>query len=84
MTSAAAARLRLADRGSIAPGMKADLCLFDPGRIIDRATFADPIQLPDGVAWVLVNGTPVLHDRTPTGRLPGSLLRMANAVAAGS
>lgn len=82
MTSAAAARLRLADRGAIAPGMKADLCLFDPGRIIDRATFADPIQLPDGVAWVFVNGIPVLRDRTPTGHLPGSLLRMANVVSA--
>jgi N-acyl-D-amino-acid deacylase len=82
MTSAAAARLRLADRGAIAPRMKADLCLFDPVRIRDRATFADPIRLPDGVAWLIVNGTPVLHDRTPTGRLPGSLLRMDNVVAA--
>jgi hypothetical protein len=68
-------------RGSIAPGMKVDLCLFDPERINDRATFADPTQLPDGIAWVFVNGIPVLHDRNPSGRLPGSLLRMDNAIA---
>jgi N-acyl-D-amino-acid deacylase len=75
MTSAPAARLRLPDRGAVAPGHKADLCLFDPAQIADRATFADPTQLPDGIAWILVNGEPVLHNRQWTGALPGILLR---------
>jgi N-acyl-D-amino-acid deacylase len=75
MTSAAAGRLRIADRGVVAAGMRADLCLFDPVRVIDRATYSDPVRLPDGIAWVLVNGVPVLHDRAPTDHLPGALLR---------
>jgi N-acyl-D-amino-acid deacylase len=75
MTSAAADRLRLPDRGAVVPGRKADLCLFDPARVADRATYADPTQLPDGIAWVFVNGEPVLHDRESTGVLPGRLLR---------
>lgn len=75
ITGAPAQRLRLRDRGLIAPGMKADLCLFDPARIIDRATFSDPAQLPTGIAWVFVNGRPVLHEGIPTGEYPGMLLR---------
>ncbi|MDP9363333.1 MAG: D-aminoacylase [Chloroflexota bacterium] len=75
MTGAAARRLRLTDRGSIEIGKRADLCLFDPDRVRDRATFAEPEQLPDGIAWVMVNGEPVLHDHEPTGKLPGSILR---------
>lgn len=75
MTSAAAARLRLPDRGVVAPGYKADLCLFDPVRVADRATYVDPTQLPEGIAWVIVNGEPVLRDRVATGALPGRLLR---------
>jgi N-acyl-D-amino-acid deacylase len=75
MTGAAAQRLRLTDRGVIEIGKRADLCLFDPNRVRDRATFADPEQLPDGIAWVIVNGEPVLHDRQPTGKLPGRVLR---------
>ncbi|MEA2584905.1 MAG: N-acyl-D-amino-acid deacylase [Thermomicrobiales bacterium] len=82
MTGAAAERLRLADRGAVVAGRKADLCLFDPARAADRATFADPTQLPEGIAWVLVNGQPVLHDRELTGALPGRLLRQGDGVAA--
>ena len=61
--------------------MKVDLCLFDPARVVDRATYDDPSQLPDGVAWVFVNGEPVLHDREPTGLLPGTLLRWRSSAA---
>jgi N-acyl-D-amino-acid deacylase len=75
MTGAAAQRLRLTDRGVIEIGKRADLCLFDPDRVRDRATFAEPEQLPDGIAWVIVNGEPVLHDRETTGKLPGRILR---------
>lgn len=75
MTGAAAERLRMGDRGIIAPGKKADFCLFDPARVIDRATFEDPMQFPEGITWVIVNGRPVLHDREPTGELPGTVIR---------
>jgi N-acyl-D-amino-acid deacylase len=75
MTSAAAERLRLDDRGAVVAGRKADLCLFDPATIVDRATFADPIQFPDGIGWVIVNGKPVLREREHTGALPGRMLR---------
>jgi N-acyl-D-amino-acid deacylase len=75
MTGAAADRLRLTDRGRIAPGMKADLCLFDAACVIDRATFARPTEPPAGIAWVIVNGRPVLRDAVPTGERPGALLR---------
>lgn len=75
MTSAAASCLGLPDRGAIAVGMQADLVLFDADRIADRATFADSTRFPDGIAWVIVNGVPVLHNTVPTGALPGKLLR---------
>jgi N-acyl-D-amino-acid deacylase len=75
MTGAAAERLRLEDRGTIDVGKWADLCLFDPARVRDHGTFAEPEQLPSGIAWVFVNGEPVLHDRQPTGNLPGQVLR---------
>ena len=77
MTGAAAARLRLPDRGTIAPGNWADLCLFNPVTIRDTATYEQPEQLPEGIAWIFVNGEPVIHNRQPTGRLPGQVLRQA-------
>ena len=77
MTGAAAARLRLPNRGTIAPGNWADLCLFDPVTIRDTATYEQPEQLPEGIAWIFVNGEPVIHNRQPTGRLPGQVLRQA-------
>lgn len=75
MTGAAAQRLRLSDRGVIGIGKRADLCLFDPDRVRDNATYADPKQLPNGITWVIVNGEPVLHNCEPTGKLPGRVLR---------
>ncbi|MFM9105199.1 MAG: N-acyl-D-amino-acid deacylase family protein, partial [Chloroflexota bacterium] len=60
MTSSVAARLGIRDRGLIAPGMAADVVIFDPARIADRATFSDPHQLPVGVRDVWVNGERVL------------------------
>lgn len=75
MTGAAAARLRLPDRGTIAPGNWADLCLFDPLTIRDTATYQQPEQLPEGIAWIFVNGEPVIHARQPTGNFPGHVLR---------
>jgi N-acyl-D-amino-acid deacylase len=75
MTGAAAKRLRLVDRGTIETGKWADLVLFDPGSICDLGTYAEPDRFPSGIAWILVNGEPVLHEREPTGNLPGQVFR---------
>ncbi|HEU5161695.1 MAG TPA: D-aminoacylase [Thermoanaerobaculia bacterium] len=75
MTSLAAARAKLGDRGLIRPGMKADIVVFDPDAIADRATFPDPHQYSVGIEHVIVNGSPVLESGAMTGNLPGRALR---------
>jgi N-acyl-D-amino-acid deacylase len=74
-TSLAADRLRLSDRGRIAEGMGADIVVFNPGTVIDRATFENPRQFPDGINWVLVNGAVVVKEGKHTGAKPGRSLR---------
>jgi N-acyl-D-amino-acid deacylase len=74
-TSLPASRLRLADRGVIKVGMWADIVVFDPETITDRATFSAPNQLSVGMQWVLVNGVPVVGNGAATGALPGHVLR---------
>lgn len=75
MTSLPAARLGLRDRGLVKPGMKADLVVFDPEGIRDTATFEDPERYAEGIAWVLVNGTPVVSNGRPADARPGKVLR---------
>jgi N-acyl-D-amino-acid deacylase len=75
MTSLPAQRFGLRDRGLIRPGFKADLVLFDPDRIIDRATFKEPQLIPEGVKRVFVNGEEVWLDGKVTGNHPGRALR---------
>jgi N-acyl-D-amino-acid deacylase len=74
MTGAPAARLKLADRGRIAPGQAADLVLFDPATIADRSTFQDPFVLATGVKGVWVSGVRVWDGSKPTGAVPGRML----------
>jgi N-acyl-D-amino-acid deacylase len=62
MTSMPAARVRLADRGGLAVGMAADVLVFDPARVADKATFDDPFQYPVGIDVVIVNGVVSLND----------------------
>ncbi|MCR9144792.1 MAG: D-aminoacylase [bacterium] len=62
--------LGLADRGLLATGGRADIVVFDPRRIADRATYLKP-DYPIGVEHVLVNGTPVVYEESPTGARPG-------------
>ena len=76
MTSFPAARFKLPDRGLIRPGFKADLVLFDPVRVIDRATFKDPQLVADGVQRVFVNGIEVWNEGKATGERPGQALRL--------
>jgi N-acyl-D-amino-acid deacylase len=73
MTSAAAQRFGLADRGLLRPGMAADLVLF-AADTTDRATFEDPVRLPHGISDVWVAGQAVLAGGVVTGRLPGRVL----------
>ncbi|MEK6302710.1 MAG: D-aminoacylase [Acidobacteriota bacterium] len=75
MTSMPAARLGLKDRGMIREGMKADLVIFDPQRIIDRSTFKEPELISEGVSRVFVNGEVVWANGKTSGRLPGAAIR---------
>jgi dihydroorotase/N-acyl-D-amino-acid deacylase len=75
MTSLPAARLGLGDRGLLRPGMKADLVVFDPATVRDRATFEKPRQYAEGVSLVVVNGQVVLDGDRMTGERPGRVLR---------
>lgn len=75
MSAMPAARLGLRHRGLIRKGMKADLVLFDPATVIDRATFAEPQLFSSGVKSVYVNGVKVWDGEKVTNSLPGSVLR---------
>lgn len=79
MTGGAAMALGLADRGVIAEGKAADLVMFNPDEIADRATFDDPHQYPAGIETVIVNGVTVIDRGEHTGSLPGRLLRRHGA-----
>jgi dihydroorotase/N-acyl-D-amino-acid deacylase len=75
MTSRPAARVGLADRGLLRPGMMADITVFDPATIRDVATFDDPNRYSTGVKWVIVNGRPVVADGAITDARPGRALK---------
>ncbi|HEX6099880.1 MAG TPA: D-aminoacylase [Thermoanaerobaculia bacterium] len=75
MTSQAAARANLSDRGVLREGMIADVVVFDPNTVIDKSTFDDPHHFSEGITDVIVNGTPVLRDGAMTGKLPGKSIR---------
>ena len=70
-----AQRVRLTDRGVLKKGMWADIVIFDPATIRDRATFENPNQLSEGMQYVLVNGVPVIENGKQTDALPGRVLR---------
>jgi N-acyl-D-amino-acid deacylase len=75
MTSAAAARLGLTDRGLLRDGFKADIVVFDPVRVRALATYEEPRRFPAGIEYVLVNGELVVDRGEHTGALPGRALR---------
>jgi N-acyl-D-aspartate/D-glutamate deacylase len=74
MTSANASKIRIYDRGLLRPGMAADVTVFNPATIIDKATFEQPHQYAEGVEYVIVNGTLVLDRGRHTGARPGVIL----------
>jgi dihydroorotase/N-acyl-D-amino-acid deacylase len=74
-TSLPASRVRLTDRGVLKVGLWADIVVFDPEQITDKATFSAPKQLSVGMRWVLINGVPVIAGGVATNALPGRVLR---------
>ena len=76
-TSAVARRLMIKDRGLLEEGAYADVIIFDPATVIDRATFEQPHQLSVGIEHVFVNGTAVVTDGKHTGAKPGKIVRGA-------
>ena len=75
MTGLPAARFGLADRGIARPGAAADLVVFDPAAVIDRATYDEPVQPAAGIDLVLVNGQEIWDGARSTGARPGRVLR---------
>lgn len=76
MTSLPANVFALPHRGQIYPGFHADIVIFNPARIRDRATFTQPHQYPEGIEYVLVNGEIVLEKSEPTKIRPGQIIRL--------
>jgi N-acyl-D-aspartate/D-glutamate deacylase len=74
MTAMPARRFGLAGRGMIRPGYAADMVLFDPGKIIDTATFADPVRAAKGIEGVWVNGVLSFTAKGATGERAGRFL----------
>ncbi len=74
MTSSPAARLSLHDRGRLEEGMYADVVIFDPRTVADRATYARPNEISVGIRYVFVNGEAVVRDEKHTGAKPGRIV----------
>lgn len=79
MTAMPSRKLRLWDRGLLRPGMKADIVVFDPETVADRATYVDPFQYAEGVSTVIVNGRVTVESGHNTGEKAGQVLRMQGA-----
>jgi N-acyl-D-aspartate/D-glutamate deacylase len=74
MTLLPAATIGMIDRGAIAAGMAADITVFDPVTVIDRATYDEPALLSEGIRYVIVNGVVALGNGRPTGERGGRVL----------
>ena len=81
MTGLAAAHVGIVDRGTIAPGLQADLVLFDQATVADRATITEPHAPSVGIRTVWVNGEVVYEDGRTTGRHPGRVIRRGTRIA---
>jgi N-acyl-D-amino-acid deacylase len=76
MTALPASRIHLRDRGRLAPMMAADVVVFDPSTVADKATYEDPFQYPVGIATVMVNGSIALRDGQRDEKHTGKALRV--------
>jgi N-acyl-D-amino-acid deacylase len=84
MTGLAAEHLGIADRGKVVPGAFADLVLFDPETISDRATYEQPTLPAVGIERVWVNGVEVYRDGKTTGAHPGQIISRQQEILSGS
>jgi N-acyl-D-aspartate/D-glutamate deacylase len=75
ITSYPAQTFRIRNKGLLRKGMDADIVVFNPDTIIDRATYQDPHNFPDGIEYVIVNGVPVIEKGRHTGVTPGEIIR---------
>ena len=75
MTSLPAQILGIRDRGLLKQGMHADITVFDPGKVIDKGTYQNPIQFPEGIEYVIVNGTVTVKNGVHTGKRAGKVPR---------
>lgn len=75
MTALPAAAFGIQDRGVLREGLAADITIFDPDKIIDKATYENPHQYPKGISYVIVNGEVVVEKGRHTGKRPGKVLR---------
>ncbi len=78
MTALPASRVKLRDRGRLTPGLAADVVVFDPARVTDRATFDQPFQYPDGITCVVLNGAIQLRDGRRAEKRSGRALRASS------
>jgi dihydroorotase/N-acyl-D-amino-acid deacylase len=78
MSGYTAQRLKLLDRGLLRPGMKADVVIFDPAKVQDKADYANPHQYADGVVDLIINGQRVIANGQLTQARPGRVLRSAS------
>jgi N-acyl-D-aspartate/D-glutamate deacylase len=74
MTVMPAQRLGLWDRGILRPGMAADLVIFDPKTVVERADYTRPQEYPIGIEWVIVNGKVIVTPEGHTGSQSGEIL----------
>jgi N-acyl-D-amino-acid deacylase len=74
MTSMNADKIGIKDRGRLREGMWADVAIFDPNTVIDRATFENPHQFPVGIKYVIVNGVVTIENDRHTGSLAGKVI----------
>ena len=75
MTKKPATTFNMTGRGELAEGNYADICIFNPDTVIDKGTFTDPIQYPEGIEYVIINGDVTVEKGTHTGRRNGVVLR---------
>lgn len=75
MTSLPANTFRIQKRGVLKEGFFADIVIFSPEKIIDKATFQNPHQYPEGIEYVIVNGEIVVEKNKHTGKLPGMIIK---------
>ncbi|GAJ05934.1 unnamed protein product, partial [marine sediment metagenome] len=74
MTSLPASRIGIRDAGIISVGKRADIVIFDPLNIKDRATWDKPHQYSEGILYVFVNGEIIMENGSITGKLPGKII----------